>query len=120
MIGLSLLSRFNLVFDYHGQRLFIEPNDSFVEPFEYNMSGITIEKALDGKYVIKQVHDSSPASEAGLQEGDIILKINDKIINEYEFFDLHSMLKQKGVKLNLFVERDGKEMKVTLMLRRVI
>ncbi|MEE9442040.1 MAG: hypothetical protein V3V99_05170 [candidate division Zixibacteria bacterium] len=34
MIGLGLLSRFNLVFDYYDKRLFIEPNKNFSEPFE--------------------------------------------------------------------------------------
>ncbi len=34
MIGLGLLSRFNLVFDASRNRLFVEPNRSFAEPFE--------------------------------------------------------------------------------------
>ena len=33
MIGLGLLSRFNLVFDYSRQRLFVEPNGNFTKPF---------------------------------------------------------------------------------------
>ncbi len=33
MIGLGLLSRFNLVFDYSRQRLFVEPNRDFAKPF---------------------------------------------------------------------------------------
>jgi hypothetical protein len=34
MIGLGLLSRFNLVFDFTRQRLFVEPNKSFGDKFE--------------------------------------------------------------------------------------
>lgn len=34
MIGLGLLSRFNLVFDYYNKRILMEPNKSFSEPFE--------------------------------------------------------------------------------------
>ncbi|MBN2227699.1 MAG: hypothetical protein JW763_10075 [candidate division Zixibacteria bacterium] len=34
MVGLGLLSRFNLVFDYRRHRLFIEPNKTFADPFE--------------------------------------------------------------------------------------
>lgn len=34
MVGLGLLSRFNLVFDFDRQRLFVEPNDKFADPFE--------------------------------------------------------------------------------------
>lgn len=120
MVGLDLLSRFNLVFDYHRQRLFIEPNKSFKEPFEHNMTGFTMEPTPGGNYVIKQVHKFSPADEAGLQEGDIILKINDKKITDYDFFDLFPMFRQKGAKLNLLIKRVREEKKVTLILRRVI
>jgi hypothetical protein len=34
MIGLGLLSRFNLVFDYSRRRLFVEPNHAFSTPFD--------------------------------------------------------------------------------------
>jgi hypothetical protein len=34
MIGLGLLSRFNLVFDASRNRLFVEPNTSFADPFD--------------------------------------------------------------------------------------
>ncbi len=34
MIGLGLLSRFNLVFDASKNRLFVEPNGSFADPFD--------------------------------------------------------------------------------------
>ena len=34
MIGLGLLSRFNLVFDYAHKVLYMEPNESFGDPFE--------------------------------------------------------------------------------------
>jgi hypothetical protein len=34
MVGLGLLSRFNLVFDYSRRTLFVEPNASFDDPFE--------------------------------------------------------------------------------------
>jgi len=34
MIGLGLLSRFNLTFDFYRQRIFFEPSQKFSEPFE--------------------------------------------------------------------------------------
>lgn len=34
MIGLGLLSRFNLVFDYYNQQIFVEPNGKFAEKLE--------------------------------------------------------------------------------------
>ena len=120
MIGLGLLSRFNLVFDYQRHRLFVEPNSSFEEPFEYNMSGFEMGPAYGGHSIIKGIHKNSPAEEAGLQVGDRILKINDNVITDYDFLELRSKFKQEGEVMNLLIERNGKEKEVSLILRRVI
>lgn len=34
MIGLGLLSRFNLMFDFYNQKIYVEPNKTFSEPFK--------------------------------------------------------------------------------------
>jgi len=120
MIGLELLSRFNLVFDYHRRRLFVEPNSSFDTPFEYDMSGFVMAVALQGYAIIQQVHERSPAEEAGLQVGDKILRINDKLITDYGSLDLRSMFKQEGAVVNVRIERDSEEKEVSLILRRII
>jgi len=120
MIGLGLLSRFNLVFDYNRQRLLVEPNGSFNASFEYNMSGFEIGAAFHGYSIVKQVHDLSPAEEAGLQVGDKILMINNRMIVDYDIFDLLSLFKQEGKTISVLIERDGEEKKVSLTLRRVI
>jgi len=120
MIGLRLLSRFNLVFDYNRQRLFIEPNGSFETSFEYDMSGIEMGRASGGYSIIREIHKDSPAEQAGLQAGDKILKINDKVITDYDNFELLSIFKQAGAEVNLLIDRNGQEKKVSLILRRVI
>lgn len=42
-IGAEILRRFNLIFDYANQRLYIQKNAEFLDPFNYNMSGIEFE-----------------------------------------------------------------------------
>ncbi|MDH4158612.1 MAG: PDZ domain-containing protein [candidate division Zixibacteria bacterium] len=120
MVGLKLLSRFNLVFDYHRQRLYAEPNNSFGTPFEYDMSGFVVGPAVGGYSIIKEVHQDSPAEEAGLQKGDKILMINDRPVTDYDFFELDAMSQQQGAQINLLIEREGKREKVSLTLRRII
>lgn len=120
MIGLGLLSRFNLVFDYHNQRLFIEPNISFDNPFEYNMSGFVMRAAPGGSHTITAIHADSPAEAAGLMVGDEIFEINGREIGSYDFFELQAMFKQAGERVTLLTVRDGEEKPVTLTLRRVI
>jgi hypothetical protein len=60
VIGMGIFSRFNIVFDYPGRRMFFEPNRRFEEPFEFNMSGMRLLKARDGAHVIVGTHPDSP------------------------------------------------------------
>ena len=120
MIGLGLLSRFNLIFDFYGQRMLIEPNNSFDELYEYNMSGLRLRKGHNNYYTVHQVHDNSPASEAGLKQGDKITKINAKAATEYDRPELRSLFRQAGKTVTLYLIQNGKEKQVSLVLRRLI
>ncbi|TRX16567.1 PDZ domain-containing protein [Flavobacterium franklandianum] len=42
-VGAEILKRFNLVFDYQNQQLFLKKNSSFKSSFNYNKSGIEIQ-----------------------------------------------------------------------------
>ena len=42
-IGAEILKRFNLVFDYKNQQLFLKKNSDYKTPFNYNKSGIEIQ-----------------------------------------------------------------------------
>jgi hypothetical protein len=42
-VGGEILKRFNLVFDYSNQQLFLKKNSNFASPFSYNKSGIEIQ-----------------------------------------------------------------------------
>lgn len=42
-IGAEILKRFNLVFDYQNQQLFLKKNSSYKTPFNYNKSGIELQ-----------------------------------------------------------------------------
>jgi hypothetical protein len=120
MIGLGLLSRFNLVYDYSKKRLFVGPNKNFEKPFEYNMSGILMRKDEEDNYKIVRVHDNSPAAEAGLLVDDIITHINGQPSSEYNYWSLESLMVQEGKKLTLALIRNGEEIKVSIILRRII
>ncbi|WP_176717271.1 RIP metalloprotease RseP [Vulcanibacillus modesticaldus] len=59
--------------------------------------------------MITNIVEDSPAELAGLQEGDIILGVNDIIFDSSE--DIVKMIqKSPGVEINLLIERDGKQL----------
>ncbi len=121
MIGLGLLSRFNLIFDFYGQKMLIEPNKSFGDPFEYDMSGLVMRKGKNDYYTVRQVHENSPASEADIKIGDKIYKINGKPASEFDHSKLDSLFLLEGKTISLHLLMDGGEEKeLSIVLRRLI
>lgn len=120
MIGLGLFSRFNIVYDYPGHRMFLEPNRRFAEPSEYDMSGLVMRRGKDGAWIVDRVYPGSPADEAGLAAGDTVTKINGVASSACNRFELHDLFRTSGARVTLAVTRNGEERTVSLRLRRVI
>jgi serine protease Do len=85
--------------------------------------GITAESTAEGAQhegaIVRNVTPNSPAAKAGLKRGDIITKVDNRAINDFE--DLQNALSQHkvGQKVNLQVLHNGqqKQMSVTLSQR---
>jgi hypothetical protein len=75
ILGNEVLSRFNLVFDYHNERLLLSPNQHFSEPLSADRSGLQIRPHQQGGIVRRIAPDSSAAG-SSLQVGDIITSFN--------------------------------------------
>lgn len=68
-----------------------------------------------GAFIIGVEYDS-PASKAGLQEGDVITKINDKEISNVAYFRYELYKHKIGDTLEVTYLRDGKEKKASVKL----
>ena len=119
MVGLGILSKFNLVFDYSRRRLYMKPNGRFGDPYESDMSGLTT-RPRRGYREIAAIVPGSPADEAGLKVGERIVRIDGRPAAEYDIFELKPLLKRPGAEVTVTVERDGVETDVSLALRRLI
>ena len=65
---------------------------------------------------IEQVESKSPAEKAGLEKGDKILKINDDKIENTTLFKHYLYKYAAGEKVNITVERNGKEKVIEVTL----
>lgn len=76
-----------------------------------------VEKAnvKSGAFVVT-VEEGSPAGNAGLQEGDIITKLNDKDVTSVAYLRYYLYDYSVGDKINLSFIRDGKEKTVSVTL----
>lgn len=121
-IGAGILKKFNLLFDYSNNALYIKPNSNFKAPFEHDMSGI--EYYLTGNnlshMIITRVAPDSPADDIGLLRGDEIISINLKPIAKMMAGEIDNMFKAPGRNLLLEIFHDGKHERVVINLRRRI
>lgn len=108
-IGGDLLRRFKVIFNYHEGLLYLRKNRNYNEDFTYNVSGIEVTTPLPNLpyYEISFLRDNSPAKKAGLQEGDIIRRINGKKAEELSLNDLLNIFQNKeGHRVRMTVDRD--------------
>jgi len=120
VVGMGLLSRFNLVFDYPARRLFITPNRSFSAPFEHEMTGAGLRKGKGAWLEVVRLHPGSPAAEAGLKPGDKVIRIDGRRAVEYDAWDLRPLLRRNGATVRFTVRRGEKEIDVPVKLRPLI
>jgi len=106
ILGNEILSRFNVIFDISRDKVYFKPIKRYNKSFKYDKSGITLiasGKELD-QFRIKELIPSSPAAEAGLQIGDLVVNIN--------FFPL---VKDDLTRVNkLFQRRNGKRIRIVI------
>lgn len=122
VIGAEILRRFKVIFDYSRKRMILEPNRGISEREEYDMSGMLL--IAEGKdfrsFKIRRTIENSPATAAGLREGDIILAIEGKPLSSLTLEQVRQMLKQKGHSYRLTFERDGRQTQTKIKLKRLI
>lgn len=72
-------------------------------------AGITLPKGIDKGVAIIEIVSSSPASKAGLQKGDIIIKINNEEIGTVAKLRYELYKHAPGDKIDVTYNRNGKE-----------
>lgn len=78
--------------------------------------GLSIYRNEEGSYSIKSIEEGGPADQAGLREGDFLLKINGETLTENNFEDLLALIRDDRKKhiffgsydsIVLTIDRDG-------------
>ncbi|NJK83523.1 MAG: PDZ domain-containing protein [Saprospiraceae bacterium] len=123
IVGNEVLSRFNLVIDYWYEKAYLRPNKSYKTAFQFDRSGILINASGKNlsQYVVQYITPSSPAAEAGVQKGDILLKINGASTKLMTMNSIYEKFKKRaGKKMNLVLLRNGVEQPITFYLRDLL
>ena len=82
---------------------------------EYKGLGLVISKDKDGNIIIAGVFENSAADKAGMLEGDIIKKINDKDIKDMEPSDFSNyVMNSTDNEFKMIITREGEEKELTV------
>lgn len=121
LIGMALLRRFRIIFDYSRQRVILDPNASLSEAMEADMSGLSLRSvgpALE-HIVVATVHQDTPASAADLRPGDRIVSIEGRKPTSLSEVQRALMAGPDRI-VRLGIQRGGTQRDVALTLRRFV
>ena len=123
-LGGEILSRINPTFDYGNGMLYLSKGQKFKEPFEFDMSGISIiakGKFLD-LFVVEDVRMGSPASEVDIRVGDALISVNGRgTVNENTLNEINWLLRKRlNKKMRIKILRNGERIKKVFRLKRAI
>ena len=117
IIGNDILRRFNVILNYSKKEFYFMPNSHYLEGFDYAYSGIEL-YMIDGKIVLGDVAKGSPAETAGLQEGDIVIGINNVVGQNIQVFK--TALQATGEKIKMIISRDGDLHEFTFKIKSIL
>lgn len=156
-LGGEVLKRFNIIFDYQGNKISLTKNSNFGKPFQYNLAGIQLQHnglryiakrladvngivrgdeksfgnvqlllenrtrlALVPEIIVSGIRADSPAAQAGLKEGDVILAVNGKQVHNFKLQEILHMLNQReGKKVRVQIQRYNRDFLFSFVLKDI-
>jgi hypothetical protein len=118
-LGGEILSRFNLIFNFPQEKIYIKKNSDFKKQFYFNLSGLNIKAkgAQLNVFEITDVRPSSSAFHAGVQPGDLIVRVNNLDVTDLHLNEINGLLNSKpGKKVRLEVKRNNQTMQFDFRL----
>jgi hypothetical protein len=122
IIGGEFLQRFRVILDYSRRRMILEPNTHFADPYEFDMTGMFLVAEGKSFKTFKVLHtiENSPATEAGIRKGDMILSINGKPAARFTLDEVRGLFRRLGQAYTLTLKRGEATLRVEIKPRRLI
>lgn len=111
LIGNDLLRRFNMTINYPAKEIHITPNTQYHSRFDYAYTGMSI-YFIDGKIVVEDIIENSPAKAAGLQPGDVLIGVENNFTGNIQAYK--NLLQVPKRKLKLLINRNDQLMILTI------
>jgi len=114
-LGEGVLHRFNTVYDYSRQVMFLSPNAELAKPFPPRKTfGATL--LSDGpdytRFTVTGIRKSSPAELAGLAKGDVIAAVDGRPAAELTLGIVRKLLAEEGAHRVLTIQRTDRSLTI--------
>lgn len=109
-IGGEILSRFTVIYNFPGEKIYLKKNVNYKNKFYFNLSGLTL-KARGSRlknFEVTNIRENSPSHRADLRMGDKIVSINGIEASDLELNSINGFLNSKpGKRISIQIERNG-------------
>jgi PDZ domain len=120
-LGMEALNHFDIIIDGVKNMLYLRPRSIRVGPYSHNRLGaMFLPSRMDGEALVATVIKGSPADEAGIQDGDILLKVNEFDVSISKLDGLRTFWMPAGTKLHFMLKRNGQTNETTAVLRDIL
>lgn len=113
-LGADILSRFNVVFDYQDNSMYLKKNSQFNRAFQHDMSGMElyVQEEKTKHYFVSRIEPGSPAEIAGIMVDDEIVTINFAPASSYKLNEINNLFKSADGRTIILSIYRNKEMMV--------
>jgi hypothetical protein len=125
-LGLAALKRLDLIIDGSLGIAYLRPRTTPPLPYEHNHLGaVFAPRDMEAVDLIAHVIDDSPAYEAGVRNGDVLLKVGDLDVTKWRTDPMVLPLSRfwerpPGTQLDLVVKRGPQTIKAKAVLRQIL
>lgn len=116
LLGDDILRRFNLILNYPQREIHLTPNSHFNDLFDYSYTGMTM-YSMDGRILVDDVVEGSPADKAGLKNDDVVLAIDNNFTQNIETYK--TLLQKTGQRITILILRGEKPVVLSLHVGRI-
>ena len=116
ILGMGFWSRFVVTFDFPGRKVYLRKSIGYGRRDRWNASGLHLWKRLDS-IEVHSVDQDSPASQAGLKKGDVLIELDGLNPSNTSLFDLGTAL-CRGGELTCVVRRDSQQRRLNINQKR--
>lgn len=117
LIGSDLLRRFNMVINYPEKKIHLTPNTHLRDPFDYSYTGMNF-YFVEGRVLITDVQQGSPAEKAGIVPGDIIFGVETNFSNNIQQYK--ALLQNAGEKVRILLLRNNQPKMIELKIGSIL